>query len=298
MTTQSPRKIRFTKMHGAGNDFIVLNGIANDLGAVTQDQWRKLAHRQLGVGADQILIVEKATRSDADFRYRIFNADGGEVEQCGNGSRCFVRYIHEQGLSAKNPLRVEVMHSIITLEALADGQVKVNMGAPIFEPQHIPFDPTGLPSKLEFHETLYALPISRNAGTHADWIAALSMGNPHAIQVVDDIESAPVVSEGAQIEANSAFPQRVNAGYMQILDAHAIRLRVYERGAGETLACGTGACAAVVSGIRRGLLLSPVRVETRGGNLEIVWPGMLDGQPQAVEMYGPAMTVFEGETIL
>ena len=298
MTTQSPRKIRFTKMHGAGNDFIVLNGIANDLGAVTQDQWRKLAHRQLGVGADQILIVEKATRSDADFRYRIFNADGGEVEQCGNGSRCFVRYIHEQGLSAKNPLRVEVMHSIITLEALADGQVKVNMGAPIFEPQHIPFDPTGLPSKLEFHETLYALLISRNAGTHADWIAALSMGNPHAIQVVDDIESAPVVSEGAQIEANSAFPQRVNAGYMQILDAHAIRLRVYERGAGETLACGTGACAAVVSGIRRGLLLSPVRVETRGGNLESVWPGMLDGQPQAVEMYGPAMTVFEGETIL
>ena len=298
MTTQSPRKIRFTKMHGAGNDFIVLNGIANDLGAVTQDQWRKLAHRQLGVGADQILIVEKATRSDADFRYRIFNADGGEVEQCGNGSRCFVRYIHEQGLSAKNPLRVEVAHSIITLEALADGQVKVNMGAPIFEPQRIPFDPTGLPSKLEFHETLYALPISRNAGTHADWIAALSMGNPHAIQVVDDIESAPVVSEGAQIEANSAFPQRVNAGYMQILDAHAIRLRVYERGAGETLACGTGACAAVVSGIRRGLLLSPVRVETRGGNLEIVWPGMLDGQPQAVEMYGPAMTVFEGETIL
>jgi len=298
MTTQSSRKIRFTKMHGAGNDFIVLNGIANDLGAVTQDQWRKLAHRQLGVGADQILIVEKTTRSDADFRYRIFNADGGEVEQCGNGSRCFVRYIHEQGLSAKNPLRVEVAHSIITLEALADGQVKVNMGAPIFESQRIPFDPTGLPSKLEFHETLYALPISRNAGTHADWIAALSMGNPHAIQVVDDIESAPVVSEGAQIEANSAFPQRVNAGYMQILDAHAIRLRVYERGAGETLACGTGACAAVVSGIRRGLLLSPVRVETRGGNLEIVWPGMLDGQPQAVEMYGPAMTVFEGETIL
>ena len=285
-------------MHGAGNDFIVLNGITNDLGAVTTDQWRKLAHRQLGVGADQILIVEKATRSDADFRYRIFNADGGEVEQCGNGSRCFVRYIHEQGLSAKNPLRVEVAHSIITLEALADGQVKVNMGAPIFEPQRIPFDPTGLPSKLEFHETLYALPISRNVGTHADWIAVISMGNPHAIQVVDDIESAPVVSEGAQIEANSAFPQRVNAGYMQILDAHAIRLRVYERGAGETLACGTGACAAVVSGIRRGLLLSPVRVETRGGNLEIVWPGMLDGQPQAVEMYGPAMTVFEGETIL
>jgi diaminopimelate epimerase len=298
MTTQTPQKIRFTKMHGAGNDFIVLNGISNDLGAVTKEQWRKLAHRQLGVGADQILIVEKAIRSDADFRYRIFNADGGEVEQCGNGSRCFVRYIHEQGLSTKNPLRVEVAHSIITLEALADGQVKVNMGAPIFEPQRIPFEPTGLASKLEFHETLYALPISCNAGTHADWIAALSMGNPHAIQVVDDIESAPVVTEGAQIEANSAFPQRVNAGYMQILDAHAIRLRVYERGAGETLACGTGACAAVVSGIRRGLLLSPVRVETRGGNLDIVWPGMLDGQPQAVEMYGPAMTVFEGETIL
>lgn len=298
MTTQSPRKIRFTKMHGAGNDFIVLNGIANDLGAVTREQWRQLAHRQLGVGADQILIVEKATRPDADFRYRIFNADGGEVEQCGNGSRCFVRYIHEQGLSAKNPLRVEVAHTVITLEALADGQVKVNMGAPIFEPQLIPFDPTGLPTKLELHETLYALPISRNAGAHADWIAAISMGNPHAIQVVDDVDSAPVGIEGVQIEANSAFPQRVNAGYMQILHEHAIRLRVYERGAGETLACGTGACAAVVSGIRRGLLLSPVRVETRGGILEIVWPGMLDGQPQTVEMYGPAMTVFEGETSL
>lgn len=298
MTTQSPRKIRFTKMHGAGNDFIVLNGITNDLRAVTAEQWRQLAHRQLGVGADQILIVEKATRPDADFRYRIFNADGGEVEQCGNGSRCFVRYIHEQGLSAKNPLQVEVAHTVITLEALADGQVKVNMGAPIFEHQQIPFNPTGLPSKLEFHETLYALPVSGNAGAHADWIAAISMGNPHAIQVVDDIESAPVGTEGAQIEANAAFPQRVNAGYMQVLHEHAIRLRVYERGTGETLACGTGACAAVVSGIRRGLLLSPVQVETRGGILKIVWPGMLDGKPQAVEMYGPAMTVFEGETTL
>jgi diaminopimelate epimerase len=285
-------------MHGAGNDFIVLNGITNDLRAVTAEQWRQLAHRQLGVGADQILIVEKATRPDADFRYRIFNADGGEVEQCGNGSRCFVRYIHEQGLSAKNPLQVEVAHTVITLEVLADGQVKVNMGAPIFEHQQIPFNPTGLPSKLEFHETLYALPVSGNAGAHADWIAAISMGNPHAIQVVDDIESAPVGTEGAQIEANAAFPQRVNAGYMQVLHEHAIRLRVYERGTGETLACGTGACAAVVSGIRRGLLLSPVQVETRGGILKIVWPGMLDGKPQAVEMYGPAMTVFEGETTL
>ena len=285
-------------MHGAGNDFIVLNGITNDLRAVTAEQWRQLAHRQLGVGADQILIVEKATRPDADFRYRIFNADGGEVEQCGNGSRCFVRYIHEQGLSAKNPLQVEVAHTVITLEVLADGQVKVNMGAPIFEHQQIPFNPTGLPSKLEFHETLYALTVSGNAGAHADWIAAISMGNPHAIQVVDDIESAPVGTEGAQIEANAAFPQRVNAGYMQVLHEHAIRLRVYERGTGETLACGTGACAAVVSGIRRGLLLSPVQVETRGGILKIVWPGMLDGKPQAVEMYGPAMTVFEGETTL
>ena len=285
-------------MHGAGNDFIVLNGITNDLRAVTAEQWRQLAHRQLGVGADQILIVEKATRPDADFRYRIFNADGGEVEQCGNGSRCFVRYIHEQGLSAKNPLQVEVAHTVITLEVLADGQVKVNMGAPIFEHQQIPFNPTGLPSKLEFHETLYALPVSGNAGAHADWIAAISMGNPHAIQVVDDIESAPVGTEGAQIEANAAFPQRVNAGYMQVLHEHAIRLRVYERGTGETHACGTGACAAVVSGIRRGLLLSPVQVETRGGILKIVWPGMLDGKPQAVEMYGPAMTVFEGETTL
>ena len=282
-------------MHGAGNDFIVLNGIDQDLSKVTREQWKALAHRQFGIGADQILLVEKTSRPDADFRYRIFNADGGEVEQCGNGSRCFVRFVLDQGLSNKNPLRVEVAHTLLTLYSQADGQVQVDMGAPIFEYDLIPFDPTGLASKQEFHEILFALPIEK-PGTHDDWIGVLSMGNPHAVQVVGDINSAPVLEEGPAIEEHPAFPKRVNAGYMQVVNRNAIQLRVYERGAGETLACGTGACAAVVSGIRRGLLDSPVTVHTRGGDLLIAWGGMIDDVPQAVIMTGPAITVFEGET--
>jgi diaminopimelate epimerase len=289
------RKLRFTKMHGAGNDFIVLNGIDQDLSNITREQWRALAHRQFGIGADQILLVEKATRPDADFRYRIFNADGGEVEQCGNGSRCFVRYVLDHGLSTKNPLRVEVAHTILTLTSQPDDQVEVNMGAPIFEPALVPFNPEGLPSLQEFHEMLYALEL-RSPADHDDWVGVLSMGNPHAVQVVVDVDSASVLEEGPAIENHPAFPNKVNAGYMQIINRNAIKLRVYERGAGETLACGTGACAAVVSGIRRALLDSPVTVHTRGGDLQIAWGGMVDDVAQPVIMTGPATTVFEGET--
>ncbi len=288
------RTLRFTKMHGAGNDFIVLNGIDQDLNNISREQWQKLAHRQFGIGADQILLVEKATRPDADFRYRIFNADGGEVEQCGNGSRCFVRFVLDQGLSSKNPLRVEVAHTVLTLKSHEDGQVEVDMGAPIFEHSQIPFNASGLASKQEFHEMLYALPISTPA-THDSWIGVVSMGNPHAVQVVGDVDSAPVLEEGPSIEKHTAFPKKVNAGYMQVLNRNQIKLRVFERGAGETLACGTGACAAVVSGIRRGLLDSPVKVHTRGGDLQIAWGGMINELAQPVIMTGPATTVFEGE---
>jgi diaminopimelate epimerase len=284
-------------MHGAGNDFIVLNGIDQDLSDITKDQWRALAHRQFGIGADQILLVENATRPDADFRYRIFNADGGEVEQCGNGSRCFVRFVLDQGLSNKNPLRVEVAHTVLTLKSHIDGQVEVDMGAPIFEHSLIPFNANGLASIQEFRETLYALPLNHPAA-HDSLVGVLSMGNPHAVQVVGDIDSAPVLEEGPEIESHPTFPNRVNAGYMQVMNRNQIKLRVYERGAGETLACGTGACAAVVSGIRRGLLDSPVKVQTRGGNLHIAWGGIVNDVAQPVIMTGPAVTVFEGETTI
>ena len=291
------RKLRFTKMHGAGNDFIVLNGIDQDLSTITREQWQALAHRQFGIGADQILVVEKATRPDADFRYRIFNADGGEVEQCGNGSRCFVRFVLDQGLSTKNPLRVEVAHTVLSLKSRPDGQVEVDMGTPIFEHSHVPFDANGLKSIQEFQEMLYALPLNHPA-THDSFVGVLSMGNPHAVQVVMDIDSAAVLEEGPEIERHLAFPKRVNAGYMQVINRNEIQLRVYERGAGETLACGTGACAAVVSGIRRGLLDTPVTVHTRGGDLQIAWAGIINNNPQPVIMTGPVVTVFEGETTI
>jgi diaminopimelate epimerase len=280
-------------MHGVGNDFIVLNGIDQDLSNMTSAQWAALAHRQFGIGADQILIVEKATRPDADFRYRIFNSDGGEVEQCGNGSRCFVRFVNEQGLSQKNPLRVEVAHTVLTLKSCPDGQVEVDMGAPIFDHSKIPFNAEGLASKQEFHEMLYALELTTPAD-HDSWVGVLSMGNPHAVQVIGDIDSAPVLEEGPSIESHSAFPKRVNAVYLQILNRNEIKLRVFERGAGETLACGTGACAAVVSGIRRGMLDSPVKVHARGGDLQISWSGVVDELTQPVIMTGPVATVFEG----
>ena len=272
-------KLKFSKMHGLGNDFVVLDGVRQPL-ALTPEQLRYLGDRHFGVGCDQILLVERASQPDVDFRYRIFNADGGEVEQCGNGARCFVRFVHEQGLTDKREIRVETMKGLITLRLEGDGNVTVDMGKPRFSPAEIPF----------LHDddvVIYNLDVADETLE----ISVVSMGNPHAVQVVDCVDQAPVGEHGPLIESHARFPQRVNAGFMQVVEPHAIRLRVYERGAGETLACGTGACAAVVAGIRRGLLESPVRVTTRGGDLTIAWGG--EGRP--VMMTGPAVTVFSGE---
>ncbi|HEX7972100.1 MAG TPA: diaminopimelate epimerase [Thiobacillus sp.] len=271
--------LKFTKMHGLGNDFVVFDGV-NQAVALTAEQCRRIADRHFGVGCDQILLVEKPSRDDVDFRYRIFNADGGEVEQCGNGARCFVRFVHDKGLTAKTAIRVETASGVIEPHLLDNGQVTVAMGAPRFAPADIPF-------AAEAEALSYPLKV----GQHVVNVAALSMGNPHAVLRVNDLDSAPVDILGAAIESHARFPQRVNAGFMQVLTPHDIRLRVYERGAGETLACGTGACAAAVAGIRQGWLNSPVSVHTRGGDLVIAWAGT--GQP--VYMTGPAETVFEGE---
>ena len=270
--------LKFTKMHGAGNDFVVIDGVRQRVN-LSPEQLRLLADRHFGVGCDQILLVEKPQHKEADFRYRIFNADGGEVEQCGNGARCFVRFVHEQGLTPKREIVVETGSGLISPRLEEDGRVTVNMGAPIFDPERIPF--AGLGAVSEPLEV---------AGETLE-ISALSMGNPHAVQVVADVEHAPVEKLGPLIEHHPRFPKRVNAGFMQVKDRNHIRLRVYERGSGETLSCGTGACAAVVAGIRRGLLDSPVSVATRGGLLTIAWNG--EGTP--VLMTGPAITVFEGE---
>jgi len=272
-------KLEFSKMHGLGNDFVVLDGVRQSL-ALTREQLRFLGNRHFGVGCDQILLVEKAVRPDVDFRYRIFNADGGEVEQCGNGARCFVRFVHDQGLTEQREIRVETMSGVITLRLEDDGKVTVNMGEPQFDPPKIPF----LNASADLLQTL-------DIGTENVEISAVSMGNPHAVQVVADVDAAPVARQGPLIESHSNFPQRINAGFMQVVNRQSIRLRVYERGAGETLACGTGACAAVAVGIARGLLDSPVRVLTRGGELTIAWGGK--GTP--VLMSGPTVTVFTGE---
>jgi diaminopimelate epimerase len=271
--------LKFTKMHGLGNDFVVFDAISQGVN-LTPAQFRFVADRHFGIGCDQILLVERATRPDADFRYRIFNADGGEVEQCGNGARCFVRFVHEKGLSPKTELRVETAAGIIVPRLEPNGQVTVNMGVPRFEPAEIPF-------LAEKRALTYLLGLE---GRLAE-VSVLSMGNPHAVQWVKDADSAPVAVEGPQIESHPSFPARVNAGFMQVLDRNRIKLRVYERGAGETLACGTGACAAAVAGRMRGLLDGEVRVTTRGGELMIRWEG--EGHP--VWMTGPAVTVFEGE---
>ena len=284
-------RLRFTKMHGAGNDFIVLDGISQDLSRITKSQWQTLAHRQFGIGADQILLVEKPTVADAEFRYRIFNSDGSEVEQCGNGSRCFVRFVREKGLTQNKTVNVQVAHTVLSLTENDDGQVTVNMGAPILNPVDIPFQPNQLKTQNLGNDTLYDLETTDGS----NWISAVSMGNPHAVQVVADVTTAPVETSGPQIECHPSFPKRVNVGFMQIINRHEIKLRVFERGSGETLACGTGACAAVVAGIRRGLLNAPVQVHTRGGDLSISW----DGQKESpVMMTGPAQTVFEGEVEL
>jgi len=279
-------KLKFTKMHGAGNDFVVIDGISQHID-FTPAQWKQLGDRRFGVGADQILVIEKAQTPEVDFRYRIFNADGGEVEQCGNGSRAFVKFVTDKGLTDKRAIRVETMSGVIEPRLESDGKISVNMGAPILAPADVPFDSSGLEGKSAGHDTLW--PLDVNGKTN--WISVVSMGNPHAVQVVDDVDTAPVAESGPLIENHARFPRRVNAGFMQVLDRQHIRLRVFERGAGETLACGTGACAAVVAGIRRGLLDTPVSVSMRGGELSIAWHG--DATP--VTLTGPAVNVFEGE---
>ena len=272
-------KFRFSKMHGLGNDFVVIDGVRQAI-ALTPAQIRFLADRHFGVGCDQLLLVERPSHPGVDFHYRIFNADGGEVEQCGNGARCFVRFVHEQGLTETREIRVETLGGVISPRLEADGTVTVDMGVPVLEPERIPF----ASASAEVVQ-----PLEVDGGSIE--ITAVSMGNPHAVQVVADVDAAPVAAQGASIEAHPRFPQRVNAGFMQIVGRRHIRLRVFERGVGETLACGTGACAAVVAGVLRGLLDSPVRVETRGGELSIAWQGT--GTP--VSMTGPAVTVFTGE---
>ena len=269
--------IRFTKMQGAGNDFMVIDGIRQHI-QLNAAQIKALAHRQFGIGFDQLLLVESS--NIADFKYRIFNADGSEVAQCGNGARCFVRFVVDQQLTYQHEISVETASGIITPRLEANGLVTVNMGAPCFNPEQVPFiaDATA---------NTYMLDVN---GKQIE-ISAISMGNPHAVQIVNDVETAPVVALGSQIEVHPRFPERVNAGFMQIVDAHHIKLRVFERGSGETLACGTGACAAAVAGIQRGMLQSPVRVSARGGELHIAWLG--NNTP--VMMTGPAVTVFNGE---
>jgi diaminopimelate epimerase len=279
-------RLKFTKMEGAGNDFVVLDGVSRTL-EISPQRARRIADRHFGVGCDQILLVEKSRRSDADFRYRIWNSDGGEVEQCGNGARCFVRFVHDKGLTKKTEIRVETLSGVIAPRLEADGQVSVDMGAPRLEPADVPFDVKGLePAGMRW-------PLEVDGA--AVEVAVLSMGNPHAVQIVGDVDAAPVTTQGPLIERHPRFPRRTNAGYMQILDRASVRLRVWERGAGETLACGTGACAAVVSGILEGLLDDTVRVATRGGRLTIRWAGGENNPGSTVWMTGPAVTVFEGE---
>lgn len=272
-------KLRFTKMQGVGNDFVVLDAVGQQL-RLDPATVRRLADRHFGVGCDQVLVIERPRSPGTDFYYRIFNADGAEVEHCGNGARCFLRFVRDKGLTDKTEIRVETLAGVIVPRLEADGEVTVDMGAPEFEPVRIPF-------VAEQRASTYRIEVD---GRPVE-ISALSMGNPHAVQLVTDVESAPVLTQGPLIERHARFPERVNAGYMQVLDRNHVKLRVYERGAGETLACGTGACAAVVAGITRGKLDSPVRVTTRGGDLRIAW----GGGRQPVLMTGSAETVFEGE---
>lgn len=271
-------KLKFTKMHGLGNDFIVIDAISQSV-SLDPGTISRLADRHFGVGFDQLLLVEKADKKNVDFRYRIFNADGGEVEQCGNGARCFARFVHDHGLTRKKTLRVETARGVITPTMEENGEVSVNMGIPQFEPTQIPFI-------AKQRAPVYHLEVDGRKIT----ITVVSMGNPHAVQVVPDIDLAPVTTEGPAIESHPLFPERVNAGYMEIRDRAHIRLRVFERGVGETLACGTGACAAAVCGISRNLLDTEVQVDMHGGSLRIRW----EGENQPVWMTGPAVSVFEG----
>jgi diaminopimelate epimerase len=283
-------RLRFTKMQGAGNDFVMLDGIRHPL-ELTAARARALADRRFGVGADQVLLVERATGPGADFRYRIFNADGGEVEQCGNGARCFMIYVREAGLTSRTSIRVQTASGLIEPRLLDDGTVSVDMGVPDLDPAASGFSTDGLTERTEGRATLWPLPVDGRPV----WISVVSIGNPHAVQRVEDVDSAPVQVDGPVIEHHPRFANRANAGFMQVLDRHAIRLRVWERGAGETLACGTGACAAVVSGIQRGLLSSPVQVHARGGLLSVRWDSAGARGPGPVFLAGTAVRVFDGE---
>jgi diaminopimelate epimerase len=275
-------------MHGAGNDFVVLDGVRQQLD-ITPERARALADRHYGVGADQILLVEPATVPHADFRYRIFNADGNEVEHCGNGARCFVRFVHAQGLSDRNPLRAQISTGVIVADESADRQVTISMGSTRFDPDTLPFDTAGLTSRQIHHDEVWGLPLELPALDNPTvWLSTVAISNPHAVQLVEDVDQAPVSIIGPTLESHARFQNRVNVGFMQIVDRHNIRLRVYERGAGETLSCGTGACAAAAAGIRRGLLDTPVTVSTRGGMLSVSWDG------QHLCMTGPALSVFDG----
>ena len=278
---------RFTKMQGAGNDFVVIDATEQPF-KLTPEQMRVLGDRRFGIGCDQILVIERPSSPEMDFRYRIFNgASGDEVEHCGNGARCFVRYVVDKGLTAKRSIRVETVNAQLELKLRDDGRVTVDMGAPVFELDRLPFMPLGIVPRVSGEMELWPL-------LDHDW-ALLSMGNPHAVTLVDDVDRAPVESLGPRIESNPHFPRRVNVGFLQIVSRNEVRLRVFERDAGETLACGTGACAAVVAGIRQGLLDATVEVHTRGGDLKIEWAGKNDSP---VLMTGPAQTVFEGEITL
>ncbi len=277
-------------MQGAGNDFVVLDETRGRLN-LSRRQYQFLADRHFGVGADQILSVRPSPAPGIDFEYVIHNADGGEVEQCGNGARCFARYVRDKGLTGSDHVKVRTLSGVIEPRLNADGRVTVDMGAPVFEPAAVPFDAAGIDPQPSGNWETWQLALAPSASSAIISVAILSMGNPHAVQVVDDVDSAPVATQGPLIEHHPRFTNRVNAGFMQVASRNHVRLRVYERGAGETLACGTGACAAVVAGIRLGLLDSRVDVDTRGGRLTIEWAGL--GQP--VLMTGPATTVFEGE---
>lgn len=283
-------RISFTKMHGAGNDFVVLDETRGPLG-LTEAHYRYLGNRHFGVGADQILTVRPAPAPGLDFEYVIHNADGAQVEQCGNGSRCFARYVHDKGLTDKDHLRVQTMKGVIEPRLTLDGRVTVDMGAPVLEPAAVPFIAQDLQAQLQGIGERWPLSLDIHVQGAIVLVAVASMGNPHAVLLVDDVDAAPVASLGPAVQASPRFPQGVNVGFLQVVSRQQVRLRVYERGVGETLACGTGACAAVVSGIRLGLLDAQVDVHTRGGVLTIAWAG----PGQSVFMTGPAVTVFEGE---
>ncbi|QMV75306.1 diaminopimelate epimerase [Comamonas piscis] len=283
--------IRFTKMQGAGNDFVVLDETAGPLG-LRADQYRFLADRHFGVGADQILTVRPSPAAGIDFEYLIHNADGGEVEQCGNGARCFARYVYDKGLTDKQAIRVQTQKGVIAPELMADGRVTVNMGQPRLVPDDVPFNTSGLTAVVQHHAQKWPLALQVPTDPSTVFIVPVSMGNPHAVMLVDDVDTAPVESQGPVLESHPRFPERVNVGFLQVQSEQQVRLRVFERGTGETLACGTGACAAVVAGIALGLLQSPVDVQTRGGLLTIAWSGEA---ADPVMMTGPATTVFEGQ---